>query len=721
MKFFNTINFTPIKLIAALTFFLFKAEISSGQIATFYSFSQAVETYTAITGATVLSAATNQDAATYSLSSLSFPFNGSIINNAVVSTDGYLAVGVSSFTNTTGPLSSATTAPGLIIALGMNLVSSTVSGASSELSYVNNGTETVFQWQDYARSGQAATERFSFQVRINNTSGVIKLVYGTFTVSTSTGFIPQVGLRGATNTDFNARRLTTSIPDSSPSWDDTVLATANGQNVRFTTTSPAAIPDAGRTFVYSPQSPPVNDVCSGAIVIPSSGPFPYLTAAFSNTSATNFNDPANSCQTASNAGIWFTFTPGFSGSYTISSCQSDAPLSDISDNAMSIYTSTNNCSGPFSQVTCDDDNCTTEANQAITSATLTAGTQYYILVYGYLANRGNVQLSVKLIPANDNCIGAMDLTPTPGYFSNPGTVTLSGSTPSSSSATCVTTPSTKQDVWFKFTSDNDGILDEHINLAITPSAGTDISAVLYGGNCGFLIELACKDDTGDGGVENIIYSEVGFAGDDLEVRDNTTYFLRIIDKGNENTSISISATGSTALPVNILTFDAKATANKSVNLSWNVSDENNVLEYTVQRSNDNKSWSSVGVVSANKKPTYQFEDNDPLKGVNYYRLSIKDLNSSINFSKVRVVNLSEKGNISISPNPVDNILFISGMDDKNVVISIFNELGQIVYKSNANGKTVSTGGINVHALIPGTYTIQVKSESGINSMRFVKQ
>ncbi len=175
------------------------------------------------------------------------------------------------------------------------------------------------------------------------------------------------------------------------------------------------------------------------------------------------------------------------------------------------------------------------------------------------------------------------------------------------------------------------------------------------------------------------------------------------------------------LPVNILSFNAQALKNKTVQLTWNVAAEVDVREYVVERSNDNRNWSAIGSVKASQKSAYDFNDNSPASGVNYYRLAIKDLNAAVAFSDIRRVNFSVKGNMALYPNPANDVLFVSGTDDKNVVVSIYNEVGQIVNTLSSNGENIRTGGIDVSQLLPGAYSIQVKGESGLTTMRFVKQ
>ncbi len=475
--------------------------------------------------------------------------------------------------------------------------------------------------------------------------------------------------------------------------------------------------------VGTPPLPPVNDMCSGAITVPPAGPFPYLSPSSDNTSATNTNDPTNTCQANSNAGVWYSFTPNVTGSYIISSCQSDAPLSAISDNVLSVFSSTTGCTGPFTQVACDDDGCATLNLQGYLTTSLTAGTQYYILIYGYNTNRGNIQLSVAQAnppPANDECASAVNLTPTPGIFTNPGTQTSTGATQSAQAIACEVLDVVSTDVWYKFTTDSDGIPNEKIKITVTPLNNQDFDMQLSTGTCAALTEVVCAIAVGTG-PEVLMFNEVGFNGGEIEVRDNTTYFLRVIDYDGIGGNFTISATGSTALPVNILSFDAKSLNNKTVQLTWNVAAEVDVKEYVVERSNDNRNWSAIGSVKAIQNSTYGFSDNSPVSGVNYYRLAVKDVNASVAYSDIRTVNFSGKGNMALYPNPANNTLYVSGTNDKNVVISIYNEVGQIVTAVSSNGETIRTGGIDVSQLLPGAYSIQVKGESGLTTMRFVKQ
>jgi hypothetical protein len=167
-------------------------------------------------------------------------------------------------------------------------------------------------------------------------------------------------------------------------------------------------------------NPPANDTCAGAEAIPDSGPFPYLTSTTADiTDATTAGDPAApSCQVNVFRGIWYSFTPAAAGDYTFSSCADGPTGTTVDDTAMAVYTSAGGCGGPFTQWAgaCDDDTCSQETLQAVLTASLTAGTTYYVLVWQVGATaptpaNAAVQLRVSQPgpPPNDLCAAASPL------------------------------------------------------------------------------------------------------------------------------------------------------------------------------------------------------------------------------------------------------------------------------------------------------------------------
>jgi hypothetical protein len=256
-----------------------------GQVST-YTFSETSGTYTAITGGTQLATTTagattfDTDGSYFTLPVASqFVFNGAKITSVNMTADGAAWLNPASSTTgngTTGAMSSTAVAAGVVCAMNMDLRSTSLAGQVYERRWQDVGTEVVFQWQNAARYLQNTVERFSFQIRINKTTGVVSVVYGNMTtIANSTTYQPIVGLRGSVNTDFNNRRLTTTVPDATPNWgapSGTAAGTTNAHNCRFTTGAPSCVPVSGLTFIWTPAAAPTitsftpSSGCPGATI-----------------------------------------------------------------------------------------------------------------------------------------------------------------------------------------------------------------------------------------------------------------------------------------------------------------------------------------------------------------------------------------------------------------------------------------------------------------------
>lgn len=98
-------------------------------------------------------------------------------------------------------------------------------------------------WQRYTTSGGFG-ELYNFQIRLNETTNTINVVYniqGPTSVTTTTF---QIGLRGTSNTNFNNRTTTTN-------WSSTTAGTLNSSTVTLSST---VKPTSGLTYTWTPPS-----------------------------------------------------------------------------------------------------------------------------------------------------------------------------------------------------------------------------------------------------------------------------------------------------------------------------------------------------------------------------------------------------------------------------------------------------------------------------------
>ena len=165
------------------------------------------------------------------------------------------------------------------------------------------------------------------------------------------------------------------------------------------------------------------------------------------------------------------------------------------------------------------------------------------------------------------------------------------------------------------------------------------------------------------------------------------------------------------MPVILVSFTAVEESGVA-QLKWETTEESNSERFDIQRSADAKVWVNIGTKGAAGESkalqTYNFSDISPLKGANYYRLKMIDQDATFSYSRIEGIRF-KKGVISVYPNPVENVLFLTGIEWSDVkLISIHNSSGQTVYARSS----FSSSGINVSRLATGIYLVRITETDG---------
>jgi len=138
----------------------------------------------------------------------------------------------------------------------------------------------VVQWNNY-RKFAATGDNYNFQIRLNETSDVVEVAYGTFINNATTGFV-EVGLRGATNTDFNNR----SVPVTG-NWATSTAGLTNNATAALNGTG--LIPSSGQYYRWTPPSPcssmPASNsaISSQSLICPNAGVQLSIASSYTNT------------------------------------------------------------------------------------------------------------------------------------------------------------------------------------------------------------------------------------------------------------------------------------------------------------------------------------------------------------------------------------------------------------------------------------------------------
>lgn len=175
------------------------------------------------------------------------------------------------------------------------------------------------------------------------------------------------------------------------------------------------------------------------------------------------------------------------------------------------------------------------------------------------------------------------------------------------------------------------------------------------------------------------------------------------------------------LPVSLKSFNASLINNK-VALNWNTTNENNVDGFTIEKSNDGRTFSNIGFVAAKNAAAANYAFNDVLAaGVNYYRLKITDKDGSFKYSSIVAVNAKQSTKLDIFPNPVVNTATLSHTKaGENSIVKLITIDGKTVLTQNIQaGATQSS--IDVSKLIKGNYLVVFENDGNRTSLQFVKQ
>lgn len=184
------------------------------------------------------------------------------------------------------------------------------------------------------------------------------------------------------------------------------------------------------------------------------------------------------------------------------------------------------------------------------------------------------------------------------------------------------------------------------------------------------------------------------------------------------------------LPAQILQFNIQLKENKS-NLLWKVKQENNLLAYVVERSNDGNNFSAIGTLAArgalHNEEQYLFNDPALVTGKVYYRLKLTGIDGAIKYSNILSVSAGQQQIFAITNlvNPFVNRLSfqLNTYLDGPVDVQLTDASGRLIIQK----KMMAVKGMNaivVNApgeLQKGTFFLRVVSDAGVVNKVIQKQ
>jgi Secretion system C-terminal sorting domain len=176
-------------------------------------------------------------------------------------------------------------------------------------------------------------------------------------------------------------------------------------------------------------------------------------------------------------------------------------------------------------------------------------------------------------------------------------------------------------------------------------------------------------------------------------------------------------------PLKLLSFDAYKNQN-TVLLKWKTTNEVNTAYFDVERSSNGTTFDKIGKVNALNiagNNNYLLQDDQPNKGINFYRLRQVDLDGRFTYSTIIKVLFDEYGKVAnIYPNPANDFVKIDFTGkQKTVLINVYDAEGrQVLLTSMPNQQPLK---LNINHLPKGKYILQLSDGQTNNTASFIKQ
>lgn len=177
------------------------------------------------------------------------------------------------------------------------------------------------------------------------------------------------------------------------------------------------------------------------------------------------------------------------------------------------------------------------------------------------------------------------------------------------------------------------------------------------------------------------------------------------------------------LPIELLSFTGKA-INNVIDLEWITANEFNADHFELQRSVDGVIFELISTIPASgiseAQIRYQYSDDAPGSGDNFYRLKQVDRDGSYKFSEIIVVTVNDDKEFEIFPNPATDYINIHHNLQNEVYVEIVTATGRDIYTLFQENNTHKSFEVDISDLPQGIYIIKIISGNTILTDQFVK-
>ena len=171
------------------------------------------------------------------------------------------------------------------------------------------------------------------------------------------------------------------------------------------------------------------------------------------------------------------------------------------------------------------------------------------------------------------------------------------------------------------------------------------------------------------------------------------------------------------LPLNLLYFTGSKQNNDAL-LQWKTANEIGTSKFEVQRSNDGQIFTTIGTVAAGGS-LYSLTDANTFSSrtVAFYRLKSIDADDRFTYSNIIKLSKQTSAAVTVYPNPVSDVLSISGLQQKGTVL-LYSAEGKLLQQQTVTAQTMT---IDMSKYTKGIYLLQYKTGDEVVNRKIIKQ
>jgi hypothetical protein len=169
------------------------------------------------------------------------------------------------------------------------------------------------------------------------------------------------------------------------------------------------------------------------------------------------------------------------------------------------------------------------------------------------------------------------------------------------------------------------------------------------------------------------------------------------------------------LPVTLISFNV-TTVNNSVQLKWITASEVSNDYFSIERSNDGSSWTSIGTVKgisvSNTNTTYSFTEKNPNAAITYYRLKQVDNKGSFSYSEVRKLTpvVANTAKVFLVNNSIR--VELGNVSSEHTIVTVLQSGGNLLARKSFND--VKTLSIDLNPGSTGVLFVNVSDSKQLN-------